>query len=122
MTADELSAQPEPAGSQLWMVASDVFHIPGRGTVVTGRLAGFGLLSIGDLLVCAGLQWPVARIQHGQETLTGAEPDSDIGVLLAEGPAADVLRGQTVEFRPSPAPVRARPPGGLAGRVLRRRG
>jgi translation elongation factor EF-Tu-like GTPase len=29
-----------PAGASLWMTISDVFHIPGRGTVVTGLLEG----------------------------------------------------------------------------------
>jgi hypothetical protein len=30
----------EPIGAQLWMTPGGIFHVPGRGTVLTGRLEG----------------------------------------------------------------------------------
>ena len=116
-----LPLPPEPGVPQLWMIAPDVFHLPGQGTVVAGLLEGFGLLSPGDFLVCDGQRWPVRRIEQKAGVLTGAEPGADIGVLLKPGPTADVLRGKRVEFVAGRA---GRPPGpaGLAGRLRRRRG
>jgi elongation factor Tu len=85
---------------QLWMTVSDVFHIRGRGTVVTGRLEGNGQLNPGDTMVCNGGRWQVSGIEQFRAVLMTAEPGSDIGVLLKNGPAGDVLRGQNVQFEP----------------------
>jgi translation elongation factor EF-Tu-like GTPase len=46
-----------PGGPGLWMTISDVFHIPGRGTVVTGQLEGYVPLNVGDSLVYDGASW-----------------------------------------------------------------
>jgi elongation factor Tu len=89
--------------SPLWMTVGDVFHIKGRGTVVTGRLEGNGQLNLGDTVVCDGLRWRVGGIEQFRAVLTAAEPGSDIGVLLRGGPAGDVLRGRTVQFVPDAA-------------------
>jgi translation elongation factor EF-Tu-like GTPase len=83
-----------------WMTVSDVFHIRGRGTVVTGQLQGDVPLNIGDTLVYEGTRWQVSGIEQFRSTLMTAMPGSDIGVLLKMGPPADVLRGQTVTFEP----------------------
>jgi translation elongation factor EF-Tu-like GTPase len=101
-----------PGGPATWMTVSDVFHIRGRGTVVTGQLQGSAPLSAGDDLVCDGQRWPVASIEQFRAVLTTAMPGSEIGVLLAGVPAGDALRGRTVTFEPSgngPVPP---PPGG----------
>lgn len=84
--------------AQLWMTVSDVFHIRGRGTVVTGMLEGNGLLSPGDTAVCDGMRWSVSAIEQFRAVLTAAEPGSQIGVLLGKGPAGDVLLGRTLQF------------------------
>ncbi len=84
--------------AQLWMTVSDVFHIRGRGTVVTGLLEGNGQLNPGDTLVCDGLRWQISGIEQFRAVLMTAEPGSDIGVLLRHGPAGDALRGRTVQF------------------------
>jgi elongation factor Tu len=86
-----------------WMTVSDVFHIAGRGTVVTGRLQGNFPLNVGDALVCEGARWQVASIEQARSVRTTAEPGCDIGVLLRKGPAGDVLRGRTVMFEPGTA-------------------
>jgi translation elongation factor EF-Tu-like GTPase len=86
-----------------WMTVSDVFRIPGRGIVVTGRLQGNVPLNVGDALVCEGARWQVSSIEQARSVRTTAEPGGDIGVLLREGPAGDVLRGRTVTFEPGTA-------------------
>jgi hypothetical protein len=77
---------------QLWMTVSDVFHIRGRGTVVTGLLEGNGLLYPGGSLVCDGIAWQVSGIEQFRTVLTAAEPGSQVGVLLSGGPAGAVHR------------------------------
>lgn len=86
---------------QLSMTVSDVFHIRGRGTVVTGRLEGNGPLNVGDTMVCNGARWKVGGIEQFRATMPTAWPGSDIGVLLKGGPAGDALRGQNVQFETS---------------------
>jgi translation elongation factor EF-Tu-like GTPase len=84
---------------QLWMTVSDVFHIKGRGCVVTGRLEGNFRLSVGDALIGDdGQRWQIGMIEARGATLTAAEPGMDIGALLKGGPAGDELRGKTVQF------------------------
>ncbi len=92
----------EPIEPQLWMNVADVFFIKGRGTVVTGQLEGNGDLRVGDTLVCEGQHWPVTGIEAFRATLQTVEPGSNIGILLRNGPEADVLRGKLVQFVPSP--------------------
>jgi elongation factor Tu len=87
-----------PGGPGLWMTVSDVFHIPGRGTVVTGQLEGNVPLNVGDSLVCDGTSWQVSGIEQFRSRLTTAEPGSDVGILLRNGPPGDVLRGRAVTF------------------------
>ncbi len=96
MTSPPMGQDPP----QLWMTVSDVFQIRGRGTVVTGRLEGNGLLGLGDAVLCDGMRWQVSAIEQFRATLATAEPGSDIGILLANGPASDVLRGRTLYFAP----------------------
>jgi elongation factor Tu len=87
-------------GPNLWMTISDVFRIPGRGTVVTGQLEGNAPLNVGDVLVCDGASWQVDGIERFRAVLTTAEPGSNIGVLLRHGPPGEELEGRTVTFEP----------------------
>jgi translation elongation factor EF-Tu-like GTPase len=96
--ADAYGPPMDATGSQLWLTVADVFHIRGRGTVVTGQLQGNGFLNVGDFLVCEGVHWPVSAIEKFRAILQTAEPGADIGILLRDGPPGDVLRGQTVQF------------------------
>jgi len=110
---------PDVPEAGLWMHVSDVFHIKGRGTVVTGRLDGAGLLSTGDSLVCDGQRWPVSGIEQFRAILKTAEPGSSIGVLVRGESAVDVLlRGKLVQFVPGAGPAAAGP----RKRLRRRRG
>ena len=105
----------DPAGSaDLWMTVTDVFYIPRRGTVVTGRLQGNVPLNVGDTLVCDDGRWTVSGIEQFRLTLTTATPGSNIGVLLKNGPGSDVLRDRTVTFEPGI------PAGGQKKRLWRR--
>jgi translation elongation factor EF-Tu-like GTPase len=96
------------------MVVSDVFHIRGRGTVVTGLLQGNFPVNVGDALVCEGARWQVSGIEQARSARTTAEPGGDVGVLLYGGPPGEVLRGRTVTFEPGTAagsPPSGMPPG-----------
>lgn len=84
--------------SELWMSVSDVFHIKGRGTVLTGRLEGEGQLNVGDVAMCEGMSWPVTAIEKFRDTLMTADPGMDIGVLLRHGPPG-MLRNTRVYFQ-----------------------
>ena len=84
----------------LWMPVDDVFHIKGRGTVVTGQLQGEGRLNVGDTMLCNGQCWQVSGIEQFRTTLTTAVPGATIGVLLNGGPVPNVLRGQIAGFSP----------------------
>lgn len=82
----------------------DVFQVDGRGTVVTGRLEGDQQLSLGDTAVCEGRRWPVTQISQLRVARPAADPGTDVGVLLGNGPPADVLRGKVVVFEPGLPP------------------
>ena len=84
--------------SELWMTVSDVFHIKGRGTVLTGRLEGQGQLNVGDVAMCDGMSWQVTAIEKFRATLMTADPGMDIGVLLRHGPPS-MLRDTRVYFQ-----------------------
>jgi elongation factor Tu len=101
----------EPIESGLWMNVGDVFHIKGRGTVVTGLLEGNGGLRVGDTLVCEGRHWTIGGLEAFRAVLQVAEAGSNIGVLLRKGPEADVLRGRLVQFVPALGTSAPPPPG-----------
>jgi translation elongation factor EF-Tu-like GTPase len=108
--------------AQLWMTVENVFHIKGRGTVVTGQLQGNGQLSVGDALVWNDRGWQVGGIEQLRVALTTAAPGSHIGVLLENGPPADVLRGRIVHFVSSPMTMPGGTFPGVAPRKKRWRG
>jgi translation elongation factor EF-Tu-like GTPase len=87
-----------PASPQLWLAVRGVLHISGRGIVVTGRLEGTGQLSVGDAVLCEGQGWQVDGIEQRGAALTTASAGSNIGILLQNGPPADMLRGRTLLF------------------------
>ena len=100
----------------LWMAVDDVFHIRGRGTVVTGQLRGDGQLSVGDTLLSDdGRRWKVNGIEQLRTALMTAEPGSNIGVFLDAGPALQMLRETRVWFEPAAVAgmgTRSQPPPG----------
>jgi translation elongation factor EF-Tu-like GTPase len=89
-----------------WMEVGDVFHITGRGIVVTGQLRGDVPLNVGDTMVCDGGHWEVSGIEQFRKTLTTAEPGANIGVLLKKGPPGDALRERVVAFEPGSPPAK----------------
>lgn len=97
MTMPPFDDPPLPG---VWMSVTDVFHLKGRGTVITGRLEGNGQLKAGDIAVCDGMRWTVKAIEMFRAKLVMAEPGQNIGVLLSVGPPGDVLRNRTVQFAP----------------------
>ena len=95
MTMPPFDYSPRPGA---WMGVSDVFHIKGRGTVITGRLEGDVQVQVGDMAVCDGMRWMVRGIETFGAQLKAAEPGMNIGVLINEGPPRDVLRDRVVQF------------------------
>ena len=87
-------------GSSLWMNVTDVFHIRGRGTVLTGKLDGQGQLNVGDYAVCEAGTWQVIKIEAFRAELETAAPGMNIGILLGSGPPTDKLRTTSVYFQP----------------------
>ena len=98
-----LDAIPEPTrdyDSPFMMPVEDVFSIPGRGTVVTGRVER-GTLRVGDKVEVVGLE------SEGEETVvTGTQafhkdvPEvragMNVGLLLRGVKRTDVRRGQVI--------------------------
>jgi len=81
------------------MIVSDAFSIKGRGTVLTGRLEGDGLLSVGDVAVCEDMRWTVSAIEMFRAQLVTAEPGQNVGVLLkTDPPRGMVMRNRLVQF------------------------
>ncbi len=97
-------------GPGAWMLIEDVFHIKGRGTVATGRLEGTAPVSVGDVLVCEGASWKIIGLEVFRAQLTTAQPGTNIGILLKDAPAGDMLAGRSVTFAPAGAPVASQPP------------
>lgn len=95
MTTSPFDYSPSPG---LWMGVTDLFHIKGRGTVITGRLEGEGQLKVGDIAVCGDMRWQVSGIEQFGARLMTAEPGLDIGVLFRESPPRDMVRNRTVQF------------------------
>ncbi len=89
-----------PPGPRIWMIAVDVFHLAGRGTVVTGRLEGDQQLGVGYTAICDGQRWPVSQISQLQVSRLSADPGTEVGVLLRDGPPSEVLRGKVIWFEP----------------------
>jgi translation elongation factor EF-Tu-like GTPase len=85
-------------GPTLWMRVEDIFHIRGRGTVLTGKLDGSGELRVGDSMHCDGVSWRVSGVEQFSKSLPVAQPGANIGVLLTKGPPSDRLRGCVVGF------------------------
>ena len=92
------ASSPDSGGPALWMRVEDIFHIRGRGTVLTGRLDGVGELRVGDTMHCDGVSWRVAGVEQFAKSLPVAQPGANIGVLLSNGPPGDRLRGCVVAF------------------------
>jgi translation elongation factor EF-Tu-like GTPase len=92
------STSDGPLDSGLWMTVDDIFHIQGRGTVVTGQLQGDGEVHVGDHLLIDGQSWRISAIEMFRATMMSASSGMNVGLLLGKGPKADALRGRTVRF------------------------
>ena len=97
---DDHIPQPVPEiDAPYLMPVEDVFSIPGRGTVVTGRIER-GCLNKGDELEVVGLRdtqkTTCTGIEMFQKTLDKAIPGDNVGVLLRGLKQEDVQRGQVL--------------------------
>jgi len=97
---DDYIEQPErPIDKPFLMPIEDVFSIPGRGTVVTGRVER-GIIKVGEEIEIVGLQETTKTTCTGVEMfrklLDRGEAGDNIGVLLRGIKREDVQRGQVL--------------------------
>jgi elongation factor Tu len=97
---DDYIVQPErPIDKPFLMPIEDVFSIPGRGTVVTGRVER-GIIKVGEEIEIVGLQETTKTTCTGVEMfrklLDRGEAGDNIGVLLRGIKREDVQRGQVL--------------------------
>jgi len=90
---------PRPTDKPFLMPVEDVFSIPGRGTVVTGRVEA-GLLKIGAEVEIVGFvdsrKTTVTGIEMFNKELTESIPGDNVGVLLRGIKKDEVERGQVL--------------------------
>ena len=88
-----------PTDKPFLMPIEDVFTIPGRGTVVTGRVER-GILKIGEELEIVGLKETTKTVVTGIEmfrkTLDEARAGDNTGILIRGIEKKDVQRGQVL--------------------------
>ncbi len=88
-----------PVDKPFLMPIEDVFTIPGRGTVVTGRVER-GVLKIGEELEIVGLKETTKTVVTGIEmfrkTLDEARAGDNTGILIRGIEKKDVQRGQVL--------------------------
>ena len=97
---DAYIPQPErPKDKPFLMPIEDVFSIPGRGTVVTGRVER-GILKVGEEIEIVGLQETTKTVCTGVEMfrklLDQGEAGDNIGALLRGTKREEVQRGQVL--------------------------
>lgn len=88
-----------PTDKPFLMPIEDVFTIPGRGTVVTGRVER-GTLKVNDEIEIVGLKpnrkTVVTGIEMFRKTLDDARAGDNVGLLLRGIEKTDVERGQVL--------------------------
>ena len=88
-----------PTDKPFLMPVEDVFSIPGRGTVVTGRVES-GILKLGSEVEIVGFvdtrKTTVTGIEMFNKELTESIPGDNVGVLLRGIKKDDVERGQVL--------------------------
>jgi elongation factor Tu len=97
---DAYIPQPDrPKDKPFLMPIEDVFSIPGRGTVVTGRVER-GVIKVGEEIEIVGLQETTKTVCTGVEMfrklLDQGEAGDNIGALLRGTKREEVQRGQVL--------------------------
>lgn len=99
-TIDDYFVIPErPKDKPFLMPIEDVFSIPGRGTVVTGRIER-GLVKVGEEIEIVGIRDTQKTICTGVEMfrklLDQGEAGDNVGILLRGTKKEEVERGQVL--------------------------
>jgi elongation factor Tu len=97
---DEYIPAPDrPTDKDFLMPIEDVFSIPGRGTVVTGRIEQ-GVVKVNDEVEIVGIKPTTKTVVTGVEMfrklLEQGEAGDNVGVLLRGTKKEDVERGQVL--------------------------
>jgi hypothetical protein len=87
------------------MTVKDVFFVntPGKGTVLTGHLDGWGVLQVGDGLACDDQVFEILGIEKFRHTLRRIESGHDVGLALGTRVPVNGFAGRTVSFLPRPS-------------------
>src|SRR5829696_5358162 len=99
-SVDAYIPQPErPIDQPFLMPIEDVFSIPGRGTVVTGRVER-GIVKVGETVEIVGIRatqtTTVTGVEMFRKLLDQGQAGDNVGVLLRGTKREDVERGQVV--------------------------
>ncbi|NTU73548.1 elongation factor Tu [Candidatus Roizmanbacteria bacterium] len=99
-TVDEYIPEPvRPVDKPYLMPVEDVFTIPGRGTVVTGRVER-GILKVNEEVEIVGVKdtrkTVITGIEMFRKTLDEARAGDNVGLLLRGIEKTDVERGQVI--------------------------
>ncbi|NTU46621.1 elongation factor Tu [Candidatus Roizmanbacteria bacterium] len=99
-TVDEYIPEPtRPVDKPFLMPIEDVFTIPGRGTVVTGRVER-GVLKVNEELEIVGIKdtrkTVITGIEMFRKSLDEARAGDNVGLLLRGIEKTDVERGQVL--------------------------
>jgi elongation factor Tu len=97
---DSYIPQPERATDKPFLMPiEDVFSIPGRGTVVTGRVES-GIIKVGGEIEIVGIKATTKTTCTGVEMfrklLDSGEAGDNVGILLRGTKREDVVRGQVL--------------------------
>ncbi len=99
-TVDDYIPQPErDIDKDFLMPIEDIFSIPGRGTVVTGRIER-GVVNVGDTIEIIGIRdtqkTTVTGVEMFRKLLDRGEAGDNVGVLLRGTKKDQVERGQVL--------------------------
>ena len=106
---DRIPLPPRDTEKPFLLPIEDVFSIPGRGTVVTGRVER-GVIKTGDKVEIVGLRDTVETVCTGVEmfkkSLEAGSAGDNVGVLLRGVKREEVERGQVLAAPQSITPHR----------------
>jgi elongation factor Tu len=82
------------------MPVEDVFSIPGRGTVATGRVER-GIINVGDEIELVGIKTETKKttctgVEMFRKELDRGEPGDNVGLLLRGWKRDEIVRGQVL--------------------------
>jgi len=100
-SVDEYIPTPERETDRPFLMpVEDVFSIPGRGTVATGRVER-GIINVGDEVELVGIKTETKKttctgVEMFRKELDHGEPGDNVGLLLRGWKRDEIIRGQVL--------------------------